>query len=1352
MTAAPRIFISYSRSDEAFAESLESRLRALDRFDVRRDRRALEAGEDWWRQLQEEIAAADTFLLCISEASLKSDNVRREWEYAKSVGTRILPIAAASITYTKLPRWLSRVHIPDLREEAAGYAESWQGLLDTLGKPYEPRRAVFMGDAPPPHFVERPTEFDAIKRGLIDEKVPMFGITGVVGGGGFGKTTLAQALAHDRDIRDWFYDGVLWLTLGESATEQTLLSGARDFILKLTNQPCLEQSTDGVKSAFKQAIGDRYILIILDDVWSTLYRQVFDSLGVNAAVLVTTRQRGLLPTNASTQEVNELSEEQAQVLFSAGIDAMLEELGQPVLSQAQLEKLKELVHRFKGYAQLIELSNAALRAQLRRRRTFDEVVGILEEDYRDLGVLAWDARNPTERREALSLSISASLKPESGLSAVDIRRVEELAIFKDDSDVPLTTLQLWWHEKSERSAERFAEQLHDLSLIKYDAKRQVLRIHDVIREALAARLNDLPALHSRLVDAWRDPYALPDGYAWRNYDYHLIKAERADRLHKLLLDYRWLQAKLDATDVSALVADCDQLAGDEVIRLLKSALTMSAHVLNEHKDQLASHLHGRFYRHAAHAEIIALRAACEIAAPLLPLDNDFDALLPAGGNLLATFSGHTRDVFGAVVLNDRTILSWSGDGTLRRWARDGIPLVIYSGHTDRVQGVLTLDDGTLLSWSSDGTLRRWALDGTPLATFSGNTSSVRGALALSDGTILSWGEKWLWRWTRDGTLLVVYSGHTRQVMGALTLADNTIVTWSLDGTLRRWALDGTLLVVYSEHTREVMGALTLDDDTILSWSNDMTLRRWTRDGMPLATFSGHTSWVKGVLVLDDKTILSWSDKIGIDDYSLRRWARDGTPLTTFSGHTREVNGALALDNDTIISWSWDMTLRRWARDGTELATFSGHTGEVKGALTLDDGTILSWSGNGSSDGTLRRWALDGTPLATFRGHIYDVRGALALDDEAILSWSSDGTLRCWVLDDSSLIISTGHTDRVHGVLALDDDTLLSWSSDGTLRSWVRYGTPLATFSGHTSDVIGALVLDDETILSWSYDATLQRWALDGTQLATFSAHTKIVYGALALNDGTILSRSYDGTMRRWVQDGMPLATFSGHTSSVNGTLALDDDTVISWSRDNTLRCWTHDGTVLATLSGHTREVNGALALDDTTILSWSDDKTLRRWARDGTALGIFSGHTREVNGALALDDSHSGTSGTIVSWSYDGTLRRWMLDGTQIAILDEPYWGDKPRIFAWARDHGFDGNLLYFEKDEPRIAGLRAARRGNAVILYDPASGSARARWDGDARITCLAALPGVLAAGDEVGRVVFLRYAERSGVSAMEI
>jgi hypothetical protein len=93
----------------------------------------------------------------------------------------------------------------------------------------------------------------------------------------------------------------------------------------------------------------------------------------------------------------------------------------------------------------------------------------------------------------------------------------------------------------------------------------------------------------------------------------MVEAGKADRLRDLLLDYGWLQARLDATDVNALIADCESLPDDAAIRVIRWALRMSAHVLKEDKSALAHHLHGRLYRYAQQGEIAALRAACAAA-------------------------------------------------------------------------------------------------------------------------------------------------------------------------------------------------------------------------------------------------------------------------------------------------------------------------------------------------------------------------------------------------------------------------------------------------------------------------------------------------------------------------------------------------------------------------------------------------------------------------------------------------------------------------------------------------------------------------------------------------------------------
>jgi hypothetical protein len=81
---------------------------------------------------------------------------------------------------------------------------------------------------------------------------------------------------------------------------------------------------------------------------------------------------------------------------------------------------------------------------------------------------------------------------------------------------------------------------------------------------------------------------------WRWIAYHLVQAGRKDELRHLLLDFNYLsiylEAKLAATDTKALIADFDYLAVDEELRLIQSAIRLSAHVLVRNARQLAGQL------------------------------------------------------------------------------------------------------------------------------------------------------------------------------------------------------------------------------------------------------------------------------------------------------------------------------------------------------------------------------------------------------------------------------------------------------------------------------------------------------------------------------------------------------------------------------------------------------------------------------------------------------------------------------------------------------------------------------------------------------------------------------------------
>jgi serine/threonine protein kinase len=79
------IFASYSHNDREIVEHIEHYVQTLgDKY--LRDVTALRSGQDWRRWMKEAIDAADIFQLFWSRNSMRSDNVRIEWEYALSLG------------------------------------------------------------------------------------------------------------------------------------------------------------------------------------------------------------------------------------------------------------------------------------------------------------------------------------------------------------------------------------------------------------------------------------------------------------------------------------------------------------------------------------------------------------------------------------------------------------------------------------------------------------------------------------------------------------------------------------------------------------------------------------------------------------------------------------------------------------------------------------------------------------------------------------------------------------------------------------------------------------------------------------------------------------------------------------------------------------------------------------------------------------------------------------------------------------------------------------------------------------------------------------------------------------------
>ncbi|NMG21658.1 beta-propeller domain-containing protein [Brasilonema bromeliae] len=306
-------------------------------------------------------------------------------------------------------------------------------------------------------------------------------------------------------------------------------------------------------------------------------------------------------------------------------------------------------------------------------------------------------------------------------------------------------------------------------------------------------------LHNRLLNAYAQKCldgwhtGVNDGYFFQNLAYHLHEAGRVRKLQRLLLDFRWLEAKLEKTNINALLADYDFLPQDENVQLVQGALRLSAHVLNQDKTELATQLWGRL-QSVAVPEIQAMleQAKQWKATPWLrPLTPCFTR---PGGALLRTLSGHNNEVRAIALTPDgKYVISGSLDSTLKVWNwQTGEEVRTLRGHDEEVRAIALTPDGKyVISGSSDETLKIWNWrTGEEVRTLKGHGSMVTAVVVTPDGNYIisgSWnGTLKVWDW-QTGEVVRTLKGHSHQVDALVVTPDGKcIISGSADKTLKVW--------------------------------------------------------------------------------------------------------------------------------------------------------------------------------------------------------------------------------------------------------------------------------------------------------------------------------------------------------------------------------------------------------------------------------------------------------------------------------------------------------------------------------------------------------------------------------------
>lgn len=194
---------------------------------------------------------------------------------------------------------------------------------------------------------------DLKQRLLAGKRVALAALNGLPG---VGKTALATALAHDDEVRVHFSDGVLWAGLGYEPDVLGLLSRWGTVLNCAPGDLTQRSRPEAWAASIHAAIGQRRMLLVIDDAWEIAQALAFQVGGPNCSHIITTRfpeiARRFAADGAIT--VGELEETDGRLLLMRLA---------PTVVQAEPEESQALVAAVGGLPLALTLLGNYLRAQ-----------------------------------------------------------------------------------------------------------------------------------------------------------------------------------------------------------------------------------------------------------------------------------------------------------------------------------------------------------------------------------------------------------------------------------------------------------------------------------------------------------------------------------------------------------------------------------------------------------------------------------------------------------------------------------------------------------------------------------------------------------------------------------------------------------------------------------------------------------------------------------------------------------------------------------------------------------------------------------------------------------------------------
>ena len=818
------LFISYGRGDDSFGANpassfvkrLADDLRGVD-FKVWLDRDCMPSRDlTFHQEIRDAVSACDRLLLVVGPSAVSSDYVRQEWQFAYFQADKIVTPILRNGDYSLLPDELEKIHCEDFRnDDDKAYKTALKHLSSILSDPPPPLGQLSTGvPALPEHFLSRSDYLMSVRAALradLEQPVVVSGAAtrvGLHGMGGIGKSVLASAAAHDRQVRLAFPDGIIWVSLSQSphiANLQQSVCGV------LGEKEAIGEDEGKGKQLLKRMLADKAVLLILDDAWNRQQIDSFDVLGPRCRAIITSRDSALLASVGCVDQV---------------VDLLTSEDATTLLAQTAGVKLQDLPTEASQVLNLcgcLPLAIALVGGMIRGGTTWRDVHHALEtHDLQD--VENPYASEPHHRNLWKTIEVSDVALDVSGvpLDGNPRRRLAELAVFPSAETIPEAAVITLWTQDGELSPERARKllaTLHQRSLVQLSRSPALpsenpheVSLHKLIHDFCTQRARTLfgndGELHNRLLGAYSKqcPHGWAsgpnDGYFFTHLRDHLLAGGRVSELPDLLQELRWLEAKTERGLIFDLARDFECAlasvpATDSRVRrvgLIYEALRRDIHFIHSNYEEFPHTLFQCLWNSCWWQDNPLLETHCgppngaEFARDVSePIGTD-DALF----SLMERWHAERLQATGGFL--------WLK--ALRPPPRrlTGRRDAVLGGHDYRVDQIAFLgSSGYLVTGDGAGVVRLWDLaslaeldswacplsaeDGAFTAMAASN-DDLQFAVGTSDGRVLLFSAL-----QRKLTLEREEAAHEGAVVGlGFSKEREALVSGSADGTVREWLL------------------------------------------------------------------------------------------------------------------------------------------------------------------------------------------------------------------------------------------------------------------------------------------------------------------------------------------------------------------------------------------------------------------------------------------------------------------------------------------------------------------------------------------------------------------------------------